>query len=115
MKEDGEPAFTLTGQDQHGVLIQTRSDQPYANRSTTPPLRQSDKAEVRIVDGIRIRRLTPLECERLQGFEDNWTMFGIDAKDNVVEISDTQRYKMCGNAVTVNAVEWTIGRIYGED
>jgi len=45
----------------------------------------------------RIRRLTPLECERLQGFPDNWTVG-----------SDTQRYKQCGNAVTVNVVEAVI-------
>lgn len=43
----------------------------------------------------QIRRLTPLECERLQGFPDNWTQ----------GVSDTQRYKQLGNAVTVNVVE----------
>ena len=46
----------------------------------------------------RIRRLTPLECERLQGFPDNWTEGH----------SDTQRYKMCGNAVTVPVVEYLV-------
>ena len=44
-----------------------------------------------------IRRLTPIECERLQGFPNNWTL----AEDN----SDTQRYKMIGNAVTVDVVK----------
>jgi DNA (cytosine-5)-methyltransferase 1 len=48
----------------------------------------------------KIRRLTPLECERLQGFPDNWTQYGTEGI-----ISDSQRYKMCGNAVTVNVVE----------
>lgn len=43
----------------------------------------------------QIRRLTPLECERLQGFPDSWTE----------GISDTQRYKCLGNAVTVNVIE----------
>jgi DNA (cytosine-5)-methyltransferase 1 len=47
----------------------------------------------------QIRRLTPVECERLQGFPDGWTE----------GISDTQRYKCLGNAVTTNVVEW-IGR-----
>ena len=47
-----------------------------------------------------IRRLTPVECERLQGFPDNWTKEGSEGM-----ISDTQRYKMCGNAVTVDVVE----------
>ena len=49
----------------------------------------------------RIRRLTPIECERLQGFPDNWTRYGQELE----EISDSQRYKMCGNAVTVDVVE----------
>lgn len=48
----------------------------------------------------RIRRLTPLECERLQGFPDGWTVG-----------SDTQRYKQCGNAVTVNVVAAVIGAL----
>ena len=47
-----------------------------------------------------IRRFTPLECERLQGFLDNWTQYGTEGV-----ISDTQRYKMCGNAVTVDVVK----------
>jgi len=46
-------------------------------------------------------RLTPLECERLQGFPDGWTK----------GLSDTQRYKCLGNAVTVNMVEWIGKRI----
>jgi DNA (cytosine-5)-methyltransferase 1 len=53
---------------------------------------------------LRIRRLTPTECERLQGFPDGWTEYGIDEKGEEVEISDTQRYKCLGNAVTVNVV-----------
>ena len=52
-------------------------------------------------DGIRVRRLTPMECERLQGFPDNWT----------VGISDTQRYKCLGNAVTVNVVSAVVERL----
>jgi DNA (cytosine-5)-methyltransferase 1 len=48
----------------------------------------------------KIRRLTPIECERLQGFPDNWTQYGTEGL-----ISDSQRYKMCGNAVTVDVVK----------
>jgi DNA (cytosine-5)-methyltransferase 1 len=48
-----------------------------------------------------IRRLTPRECERLQGFPDDWTKYGLGGE----LISDTQRYKMCGNAVTVSVVQ----------
>lgn len=56
-----------------------------------------------------VRRLTPRECERLQGFPDDWTRYGVNENGNQTEISDTQRYKMCGNAVTVSVAEW-IGR-----
>ena len=52
-------------------------------------------------DGVKIRRLTPVECERLQGFPDNWTE----------GISDTQRYKCCGNAVTVPVIEHILERL----
>ena len=53
------------------------------------------------VTGTSVRRLTPLECERLQGFPDGWTEGQ----------SDTQRYKQMGNAVAVPVVEWIIGNI----
>ena len=50
-----------------------------------------------------IRRLTEIECERLQGFPDGWTRWGMfDGKER--EISRTQRYKMIGNSVTVDVV-----------
>ena len=55
----------------------------------------------------KIRRLTPIECERLQGFPDNWTKYG---KEKGL-ISDSQRYKMCGNAVTVDVVEAVTKRL----
>src|SRR3990167_4575428 len=52
----------------------------------------------------KIRRLTEIECERLQGFPDNWTEFGnYDGK--IKSIPKTQRYKLLGNAVTTNAVK----------
>jgi len=50
-----------------------------------------------------IRRLTPTECERLQGFPDGWTE----------GISDTQRYKTLGNAVTVNVIRDIFIKLYG--
>jgi len=52
----------------------------------------------------KIRRLTPIECERLQGFPDNHTLYGI-FDDGVKEVSRSQRYKQCGNAVTVDVVK----------
>lgn len=56
-----------------------------------------------IKDGARIRRLTPIECERLQSFPDNWT--------NVNNMSDTQRYKQMGNSITVNVLREMFYRI----
>lgn len=55
-------------------------------------------------DGFRIRRLTPIECERLQTVPDNYTAFGIDEKGNTIKISDSQRYKMLGNGWTVAVI-----------
>lgn len=77
IKNEGEPSFTLTSQDRHGVLIAD--------------------------DHIKIRKLTPRECFRLQGFTDE--QFDRAAAVN----SETQLYKQAGNAVTVNVVA-EIGR-----
>jgi len=57
--------------------------------------------------GSTVRRLTPVECERLQSFPDGWTEFDVDGKRQ----SDSHRYKQMGNAVCVNVVEWIMGRL----
>ena len=54
--------------------------------------------------GKIVRRLTPVECERLQGFPDNWTAC----------VSDTQRYKTLGNAVTVNVIATIINKLLNQ-
>ncbi len=92
MKEDGEPMFTLNAQDQHGVMVREATKKGYADRKTA------------------IRRLTPIECMRLQGFPDDWNEKGIiDGKE--VNMSDTQRYKQAGNAVSVPIVSMVAERI----
>ena len=53
-------------------------------------------------ESLQVRRLTPMECERLQGFPDGWT----------ATQSDSQRYRQMGNAVTVNVIE-SIGQQLG--
>lgn len=78
MKEPSEPSFTLTAQDRRGVAI--------------------------FGDNVRIRRLTPRECWRLQGFPDSYF-----DKAKAVGISDTQLYKQAGNGVTVD-----VARAIGE-
>lgn len=95
-KKDGEPMFTLTAQDRHGIITNdTQSfDSIYGNTEVSSASRSSKSRY-----GVRIRKLTPKECWRLQGFS--------DAQHDAVEnagVSNSQRYKQAGNAVTVNVV-----------
>ena len=60
--------------------------------------RLSNVSQTSSLKKVRVRRLTPLECERLQGLPDNYT-------DNV---SDTHRWKTLGNAVTVPVIEYVV-------
>jgi DNA (cytosine-5)-methyltransferase 1 len=71
IKDHNDPAFTLTAQDRHGVAV-----------------------------GNNLRKLTPLECERLQSLPDNWTKW---YKDGSL-VGDAQRYERCGRSVTVNVI-----------
>jgi len=56
-----------------------------------------------VLQGPLIRRLTEIECERLQGFPDDWTKLG-DYDGTIKEVASTNRYKCLGNAVTVDIV-----------
>ena len=60
-----------------------------------------------------IRYLTEIECERLQGFPDNWTQYG-NYDGEIKKISKTQRYKMLGNAVTVDIVKLIAERLFSQ-
>ena len=60
----------------------------------------------------RVRRLTPLEAERLQGFPDNWTIPKQRPED--LDKLDSARYHACGNAVTVNVAKWIATRLYAQ-
>lgn len=82
----------------NGTIIGKENQDSFTIRSSNPN-------GVLVVN--KIRRLTPIECERLQGFPDNWTKKGKELET----ISDTQRYKMCGNAVTVDVVEAVANKI----
>lgn len=64
--------------------------------NTHHTLRAGTKQSTGVIAQSTVRRLTPVECERLQGFPDNWT----DGQ------ADTHRYKQMGNAVTVNVARW---------
>ena len=64
-------------------------------------LRAGTKQSTGVIMESNVRRLTPVECERLQGFPDDWT----------AGQSDSARYKQMGNAVAVPVVEWIIQNI----
>jgi len=60
---------------------------------------------------LLVRKLTPIECERLQGIEDNWTQWGINDKGKKVKIYNTQRYKAVGNGFTIPVIEHILKEI----
>lgn len=58
-----------------------------------------------------VRRLTPMECERLQGFPDDWSKYGTNDNGNVYELSDSARYKLQGNSICRPFWTWLMRRI----
>lgn len=125
-KDDGEESFTLTAQDRHGIAIREATKQGYAvaeegdavniqfpnsktrrgrvGKQIAQTLEASGINQVVVTPRYRIRKLTPRECFRLQGFPDS--EFDKLAANG---ISNSQLYKMAGNAVTVNVID-AIGR-----
>ena len=121
-KEDGEPMFTLTSQDRHGVAIREATERGYdiattgdsvniqypesktrrgrVGKSVANTLEASGINQGVVNKDFRIRKLTPLECFRLQGFTDE--QFYKAKNDGV---SNSQLYKQAGNSVTVNVID----------
>ncbi|NQE00522.1 DNA cytosine methyltransferase, partial [Staphylococcus xylosus] len=121
-KGDGEPMFTLTSQDRHGIAVREATKQGYAvaeqgdsvnvsyptsktrrgrvGKQVAQTLQAGEVNQGVVMNDIRIRKLTPLECWRLQGFTDEQFY---KAKDSGV--SNSQLYKQAGNSVTVNVVD----------
>ena len=98
-KDDGEDMLTLTSQDHHGVMViggtqKNAGKMEDCSTSLTEAMGVGG-GHIPIITQSQIRRLTPTECERLQGFPDGWTEGQ----------SDTQRYKQLGNAVSVPVVK----------
>ena len=77
---------------------------PQASEKHTPTLRK-EGGGAGVARASQVRRLTPTECERLQGFPDGWT----DGQ------ADSARYRQMGNAVAVPAVEWIMRRLVEVD
>ena len=84
----------------------------WREEETNPTLNQFDQGDSRTVTTVvgtgTVRRLTPIECERLQGFPDGWTAERIDEVKGLVTQADSSRYKQMGNAVAVPCVEWIV-------
>ena len=93
-----------SGLDRHAVYARQRVDEfKNDNIASTQSARQAKDATDLVVESDRqyaqlIRRLTPLECERLQGFPDSWT--------NIPGASDSARYRALGNSVAIPCVEF---------
>ena len=102
-------AYTLTAADRHAVYSRQRVDDFRRNDVvSTQSARQHKDATDLICQQAEsyaylIRRLTPLECERLQGFPDGWT--------DIPGASDSARYKALGNSVAIPCVEFIMSRI----
>ena len=105
-------SYTLTATDHHAVFSRQRVDTfQRGDVASTESARQHkdatdlivQKAEEDIATPKLIRRLTPLECERLQGFPDGWT--------DIPGASDSARYKALGNSVAIPCVEYVMAGI----
>jgi len=70
-----------------------------------PSLTLLHEAPIAFTPGVP-RRLTPVECERLMGWPDGWTAQGLDAQGRPYALSDTARYKACGNGVASPVAAW---------
>jgi DNA (cytosine-5)-methyltransferase 1 len=95
------PAIAFTERTRpKGRTLETMEEAAYA---LTNPASGGRTHSRQLYDGVGVRRLTPLECERLQGFPDGWT--------DIAGASDSARYRALGNAVAVPVVEWIMGRL----
>jgi DNA (cytosine-5)-methyltransferase 1 len=116
----GDPSSTLTNLFVPAVAVAEEKEMqtyPTLSASNNPSQSpQSSEVTAQIDAMVKatsvVRRLTPVECERLQGFPDGWSAQRIDHKKGiVVDQADSSRYKQMGNAVAVPVVEWIFNRL----
>lgn len=106
-------SFTLTKGDRHGVYCGTQNDACRdVGREIAPTLRAGNGggAVNQVVNQSLVRRLTPRECERLQGFPDDWTKIPY-RKKSADDCPDGPRYAACGNSMAVPVMAWIGKRI----
>lgn len=101
------PALTRNNSD-FIIKQRSRGKNKGADLTICPTISSNAFQENNLLGGIR--RLTEIECERLQGFPDNWTQYG-NYNGTIKPIAKTQRYKLIGNAVTVDIVELIAKRL----
>ena len=101
------PALTRHNSD-FIIKQRSRGKNKGANLKICPTISSNAFQENNLLNGVR--RLTEIECERLQGFPDNWTQYG-DYNGTIKPIAKTQRYKLIGNAVTVDIVTMIAKRL----
>lgn len=95
-KKDDEMIITRTGD---------AANSEYGYDLSCTLTRHDYKGGVFMSDGYIVRRLMPIECERLQGFPDNWTRIEWKGKPEE-ECPDTKRYQCCGNSMAVPVMQW---------
>ena len=99
----------LTRNNNNFIIKQrSRGKNKGADLKVCPTISSNAFQENNLLGGVR--RLTEIECERLQGFPDNWTQYG-NYNGRIRRISKTKRYKLIGNAVTVDIVELIAKRL----
>lgn len=105
--EPGTPAGTLAkGEPAPAVAIRTAQTSANGHGIAEEAVHTLDRASGQAVVSSGVRRLTPRECERLQGFPDDWSRHGRRKDGTRYELADGPRYKCMGNAVTVSVAEW---------
>jgi hypothetical protein len=109
--------YTLTSQDTHAVAIvgqvdwrTTNNDAGQVSQTLKTDLAHQSGPCLAVAPTMQVRRLTPTECERLQGFPDGWTAIPWKKK-NAEDCPDGPRYKALGNSMAVNCMEWLGERI----
>ena len=101
-----DPMFTIDTVGGHAVAhVGNFELYDFPKEEIAPTLNAKRAKDTMAYEEAVVRRLTPLECERLQGFPDGWT----DSQ------SDSQRYKQMGNAVAVPVVQWIVNRLVEVD
>ena len=110
----GAHAGSYNGQDAYNDMLVcgTSPDVAHALRAKANCAYRED-AETYPVQNMVVRRLTPMECERLQGFPDHWTDIGewTDEKGKRHKDADSPRYKALGNSIALPFWDWMLRRM----